>query len=365
MHCRRPVRTLLRLSCGVALIGVIVFLSGQHQLLSRATRVYAHIGDSHYYWLSDHELLLIQGGVTRPDEVDWHMTHRDFRSGIETPLAGLQARFPHDIDAPDQATVSPDGHWLLWRSAGHITAASLDGTQELSWEDDPMLHDGSDALYWQSDSHHFVELVTSRDAGALQRNAYPYVAGVLIRDIAQPIEVRRLPVPEVAKSWASDYYAPPVATQHGELMTWAPVQEATTVKTLAYVPFGSDGTVKTVRIAAPSGATFDCANSQFGRTIAVSPGGDRITWLGWSGSFSPLKEQLERLLPIRIDRQHVNWVSLFVAATDGSGIIEVGRFEFHTEDETRTEWPGEIRWLPDGHHLSFELGGALYTVPVD
>jgi hypothetical protein len=97
-------------------------------------------------------------------------------------------------------------------------------------------------------------------------------------------------------------------------------------------------------------------------SVALSPDGERVGWLVYTGRpFSLIEQWLARLNPrFAFGAAPRYTLNLFVSKRDGTGVREVGRVAVSPQDRSR----GALRWTPDGTRLSFVFEGALWTVPV-
>lgn len=112
--------------------------------------------------LSARETLLARG--TKGEETFFL---RDIQTGQEQPVTELNRWYTHWNH--DHLTFSPDGRWALWRDTqGSLNVTSLHGERKhLAWEDHGTLYD---ALRWQADSRHFVEMADPRSQGKWSPN---------------------------------------------------------------------------------------------------------------------------------------------------------------------------------------------------
>jgi len=84
--------------------------------------------------------------------------------------------------------------------------------------------------------------------------------------------------------------------------------------------------------------------------VALSPRGDRLTWIFYQGS-----RRQEGLLAARA-------IELAVSNTDGNAMRIIG--VLGTEPGDQYYRHRRLTWLPDAKHVSFSHRGARWSVPV-
>lgn len=99
------------------------------------------------------------------------------------------------------------------------------------------------------------------------------------------------------------------------------------------------------------------------KEVELSQQGDRLAWLFLNSRRSPLVTMLVRLMPSLAPKfPPTAGLSLWVSRRDGTEMQEVG-FEQTALQGKNNNIPFEVRWNPDGKHLSFRMNQALYSVP--
>ncbi len=99
-------------------------------------------------------------------------------------------------------------------------------------------------------------------------------------------------------------------------------------------------------------------------TIELSPQGERLAWLLVYSRRPALVTLLSRLLPFLAAKfPPVEGVSVWVSGLDGKAMREIG-FQEMPRNGTAPDRVTELRWMPDGKHLSFLHRHALYSIPV-
>jgi hypothetical protein len=319
-------------------------------LLDLATRVGR--SDATILWLDDSTVLrVVQGGYDNearkplPDS----LVRLDLSTGRQTTLTDLMALY-NEAFARHTPEPSPDGQWLLWASGEQhhlvLHAATLDGKRHVHTPKAKTEYDNL-YVYWLGDSRRFVELVTPDCKKFTQ---------ALIHDVEAPDDVKVIPIPESSPlQWAccttDDIWVAAedrlVMTPGGRPGAYGGVGPALTIRQAGLDPALGWSSVSTVR--PPPESVMLCG-------LALSPRSDRIGWL--------IAREKEKGPTI---------VSLWVSRLDGTGWREIGYQETHKIDggfgehllHFRASAPGDLRWVPDGKHLSFSYKGGLYTVPAD
>ncbi len=93
----------------------------------------------------------------------------------------------------------------------------------------------------------------------------------------------------------------------------------------------------------------------------ISPTGDRIAWLVDAAHVDPVLARLRRLLPF-LQTSVQPHQELWVSRLDGTGMRVVGQVPILGRNRKPPQ-VSDLRWLPDGKHLSFAYDDALWTVP--
>ncbi|MCW3097371.1 MAG: hypothetical protein JWL77_2989 [Chthonomonadaceae bacterium] len=339
----------------ILLIGITGFAAWKFQprvplLLMIATEV---VPKGRYYggplaWLSNEEYVCF-GADSRT------LSRYRLSSGVYTPLLKQFGAQWEGLDVQP----SPNGKWLFWvkmkgppSGAGsgswlsgpeafhaYITRLADTHTREL---------DGLQGGQWEPDSRHIID-ISPLSEGANEST-------VVIRDALTSSISRTMP------------FAPNVSSTRGNTIMVAPdrllgISPIDTLERFSneYAPvditeYGLDETLHITHkwsVALPPQTTL--------REAKISPIGDRIAWLVDAKDVAPGLAALHRLIPfIKVPSQprHELWISRL----DGTGMRILGE----TSTKVRNGNPlliGDLRWLPDGKHLSFFYDGALWTVP--
>jgi hypothetical protein len=99
------------------------------------------------------------------------------------------------------------------------------------------------------------------------------------------------------------------------------------------------------------------------KDLELAPAGDRLAWLLVDARRSPLVTMLVRLLPTLGGRfPPTQGISVWVSRLDGTEMHEIGFEQTHATGKD-TNVATDLRWMPDGKHLSFLMNDALYSVP--
>ncbi len=99
------------------------------------------------------------------------------------------------------------------------------------------------------------------------------------------------------------------------------------------------------------------------KELELAPQGDRLAWLLIDSRRSPLVTMLVRLLPSLAARfPPREGISVWVSRLDGTEMREIG-FQQTRMTGKDPNVATDLRWMPDGKHLSFLMNDALYSVP--
>ena len=99
------------------------------------------------------------------------------------------------------------------------------------------------------------------------------------------------------------------------------------------------------------------------QNLELAPQGDRLAWLLVDARRSPLMTVLIRLVPSMSGRfPPTEGISVWVSRLDGTEMHEIGFQQTHATGKD-TNVATDLRWMPDGKHLSFLMNHTLYSVP--
>jgi hypothetical protein len=320
--------------------------------LAHRTAVETHGVEETYFWHDDHMALFLRRD---PDKTDFHVVLVNVLTGHETipgafnklnsPLMQgmpMMQRFQGSSKDvmhyfPPECSMSPDNRWLLWNSKpspyfGNWVAATIGGKQQ-KWAqgvdpDSNVSFVGGHGL-WMPDSKQWVELIQRYS----NRTYTIHLARVYEVGRPRPLRTIRITGLQDGLPVGVTYdglVAMHVGTKHGN----APTAQLD----LALVRIDSDSaTARPVSIPIP--VSYNVAD------VILSPKGDRLAWVARQG---PVAESLH---------------TLYTADADGSHFRSIGS-AVGIRTPREFSWPRELRWLPDGKHVSFAYNGALYVVPI-
>jgi hypothetical protein len=314
-------------------------------LLERATHVltWASSGAGpgyDYSWLSDHELLY--------RNADGVLRRLDTRTGIQTIL-------PRQIQQSGNRSfaLSPDGKWLLWGWSGRgaRTVVSMDGFQRYTW---PTRADSSIA-YWLPNGRYWMQGDLGESGAWTQFAMHDMETPHRDRDLGAPSGgIRDLEILSVQSEdriivRTRDAIAMRNFDLCGGIIAAArgPINRATQELSIWKPKASQPSQQYKIRLPGPVEGVF------------VSPHGDRVAWLVMREPSS---------MAIRLHARFPRWFAepypsavLYVSRLDGSRLRELGCMDTHDRGI------GEVRWMPDGEHLSFVVNvcnakPALWTI---
>ncbi|HLK57386.1 MAG TPA: hypothetical protein VKU00_12525 [Chthonomonadaceae bacterium] len=316
-----------------------------------------------YFWISNEQALFLRHtpDTRHPSAPRYYdAIEVDRATGTETRLNAFNGRYRswliatrmhcHLVDEagnlmepvetvylPPTCALSPDGKWLLWHS--HAVppmwiAATVDGAGERKWPDTGELL--SNQMQWLHDSRRWLTLYQS-----YQRKRYRFIGAVIhsLEDAVadQPIRLGDVPDGMVLG-----------ITEVGDLL----IARYPYGERAPQVDFSACGMHPGVAVTRDYTVPLPTPLAVHG--LALSPQGDRMAWL--------LGDMDNRLVAGAI-------VGLWVSDLKGRDMREVDCvpvIEQATEGErTHFDLPAELRWLPDGAHLSFLYRNALWVVPIE
>jgi hypothetical protein len=325
-----------------------------------------------YNWVSNDTVLYF----VRVGEEGEVLAGFNVRTGRETRYLKVSRWWNNDGNYKKQIEVSPDGHWVIW-DAGYgddhdyhqIQGARLDSSGHFTV---PRLSRGMDekaqtyeycSIEWLPDSRTFTEVgVTTpvnspsgakprQDCGWFRSIDHPQIA-VPIRTpspYTDPHDWTRLP----SGKFVSVEVGPPGAQPAND---WPPKSFQ-----LAEIAPGSNKPASTWTISLQKNLEYE--------DMAISPQGDQIAWLLTAPQTSLWDRLVARLWPRhQVVAQHIT--RLMVSDLHGKNWTEIGRIILPPEGSDEAEsWmdraPNELKWLPDGKHVSYIYRHELKSVPVD
>jgi hypothetical protein len=360
---------------GLLLVAAVVLLTWkltprEPMLLDRATPL-AHTDRWYHgrrfnssigaHWLSNEEILFDR--YEGPQHDRRTIFKRNVRTGTETRLTGLtRSRDDLDAEVVDSQCVSPDGKWFLCSARwGECLLAEVNGTRHFLYPN-IVDHDCSRGLHWLSDSRHWLE----RYGGGGEIHA------LILHDVENPKQATELPVnkdKEIAdiqiistldKACVVDWPDDDV-DDFGQPLKKDAQLNVTKQVTLSFVSLQSKA-----RSRPRHTLTIPARVSDY--DFHLSPQANKVAWLVNGQAASPLHVWLHRFLPgIKPIQQQTT--ALWVSSIDGTNRHEVGQIvetgnvpSEESSDKTLLE---ELKWLPDGKHLSFEYKHILYVIAAD
>jgi hypothetical protein len=349
-------RSLLVVLAGAVVSPHLVAAAPQRQLLQRAKKVAAltawHEGfgtsfgadrpGNSYYWINATQLLIFRfKGISQRRDT-WAISRRDSNSGQETPLPALTEHFNQFPGPHSWAAISPDGQWLLWIGLGYC-AAQLNGSGFHRWEG--AADSSTVSAKWLGDSRHWVEEITDNDGRIKSLVQHD------LDDVKKAIRIK-LPRVDPLHIRSDSSWGMPVVTWDRHYLAFGSQWPASSsLLRVVRIGFGEHARARISTIHAPESWLFAGAWSyRSDNETTLSLRGDRI-----AGVCQPRSRK-------RINKS-MQLVAIWVSSINGRGMHQIGVIQTNTNDQA--PWLYDLRWLPDGKHLSFVYRGALYTVAAD
>jgi len=97
--------------------------------------------------------------------------------------------------------------------------------------------------------------------------------------------------------------------------------------------------------------------------LELAPRGDRLAWLLVDARRTTFITMLIRLVPSLSGHfPPTEGISVWISRLDGTEMQEIGFQQTHASGKN-TNVATDLRWMPDGKHLSFLMDNSLYSVP--
>ena len=355
-----------RLRLGSLITASLVFLMGitswllayradRDTLLSNATPINVQTCSVRdYWWLSKNDVVLCQRDENEHRLFTFTILNVDDLS--RRPLVQLSNYVNRSAGSCIDCYfyVSPDGRSLLWDENCNtsqyqsLAGSDIDGTRVFRFRT------SFKELHWSSDCQHWVEFVPSKDSDRY--------SAVVKRKRGVPENVSILPIAPKSpldstgcssgKLLRGDRFLIDTTWQRG-------VQSLLQVEFLE-LDLGRRGSVMCkYSVHLPENDAIE--------DIVYSPKGDRVAWLIARSSVAPIDAWLQRLIPsYKVPQLHT--VGVWISQINGNDMHELGHVTTNSspyEGNPTRIVPQDVRWLPDGKHLSFSYNGNLWRTISD
>lgn len=342
--------TILCAICSLFVVCIAVYRvwADLPSLLGRATKVVEFApneGFATYFWLSDHELLLLRDCRNEVPGDRMEALRFDERTQTFSHLTGLERALGTLTGNThvDWWKLSPDGRWLLGDGSKHVPipngyrysevwfVCALDGSKIYTW---PCSDRRSTDLVWMPDSRHWLRL-QSGDSGT-KSTIHTYgldTSAVVSREYGFPTDdYQHLGYisPDIALGIATQFGSDHVLSARYQVGEYAGVE-------LRSIPVPQD--------------------MRLNMEMALSPDGDRIAWRA-GFPYAQFGLRLPRQLDpfhYRAPGQQGLWVS----------DLEGKHFRMLGAEPVMPNAISILRWVPDRRRLSFVCRDGIYTVPVE
>ncbi|MCW3097662.1 MAG: hypothetical protein JWL77_3280 [Chthonomonadaceae bacterium] len=294
-----------------------------------------------YFWISNDQLLYFMSDA-HIEELLWQL---DVKTGKKTSFRTVSKMWSDDGWFKKDIAISPDGQWILWdgdhsdHSYHGYYGARRDGSAKfhIPYKGFPYVT----GFKWMPDSRHFVEDTGRYDAKVTHFTPLTTV----MRSVDAPqiaADVSRKAA-DIYSGWSTRILSANRAIQIEELPAgkWPPRKYVLEETTLEPIPT----LLHRWTISVPPKEEWE--------EMKISPDGQRIAWIVIT---PPDSEKPQR-------------VALSVSRLDGSAMQEIGHLTLPASaadwfGPTFERYPSEMKWLPDGKHLSFLYKKTLYVLPV-
>jgi hypothetical protein len=349
---------------------VVASIKPQYLLTSAPIRTVKDLYPvSGYWWISNDRLLIIRhepasaNNTTQPHGLrasgqglawvlapEWRAYTYDIRARRETPLPMLTARLRvHRIGVANRGAVSPDGKWILWAPQygpdDAIVVSEVEGSGLHTFKVHPQFG-LSDHVVWTDQSQTFARFTYSVPRGTIRTVQLFDLQTNRIMPLIRLSQARQLDItPE---------YLHGVTSMIG--WSWQTVRDEVDTRTFIVHMGSVPGTEPIRKVPLP------VPDKNVIRWSTVSPDGSRIALVIERKGVS-LQDRMRQLVGISPEPP----TRLMVAKADGSEMRFVGvvpESRPSTSSDPNFE-PYDLRWLPDGKHVSYVRNRTLYVAPVD
>lgn len=329
----------------VALIGVVMMLAYQTRpdvpsLLPLAHKIASVPGATPYYWwLSDHEVMLVQN----PERKDGVFLRHDITTNADTAMPALTEVFHKTGGSLDAVQVSPDGKWTLWNGAGQTTVlASIDGAKFYSI---PQKHSAHNI--WLVDGSGWIEVWGNGEViDNSQRHTVenPRQSSLPVPvTYAFPNDRNKVNISHIAATLEDQLLIPLWDSGEGQLPTAHIVSSG----------FGAN-------VAAAKQLNFPAVHENERGDVLFFPVRNKMAWA--LEFYQPLPKLLRDLSSNHAPASHVS-TGLWITDLNGQKTFVIGCMDTIRQD--KNSGPFNIQFNPDGSRLSYVYQNALWTVPTE
>jgi len=289
-----------------------------------------------YYWPSNNKVLFFHA-------YDGMLCQYDTVTGNERAFHKVSAMMRQDGNFKKQIEISPDGQWILWEG-DYDRQFGFTGYYGAKWDGSHRFHIPYYAVfYWMPDSRHFLE-VNTYDPAKSDSNV---PVQTLIRSVEMPQNRRTSSHMLLPFSNDLQYYA-------SQQLRFLPGNRLLNIVSQEIPGSRDQYTLDEYQVDANPRRLHHwmpvLPNTVESTENAISPQGNRIAWVVIPSAENPPTQ-----------------AALYISRMDGSDLQEVGQLALPSFEEgtgpSFTRFPHELKWLPDGKHLSFIYQDVLYTVP--
>lgn len=298
-------------------------------------------GEHEYFWLSDHEVLVLRPDETSSDESQFELRAYNVQSGASRPYLRLDAAASGLIErGSEYGRISPDRRWIVWQVDGAnpvLVGLSLRDSEVVKWSAPNSIL----WMEWMPDSERFV---VSEDIGG--------VTHAVVRSIRAPGQMCELPEKSVDQ----------VIPNGHEIISVSWPHEAGKFRGTGYgSAYRLEGLkivgTRPVGLTPPRGQDPQC-------WWRLSPTGDRLLWMNIIGLYR--ESALRKLFRLFNNDARSDIVTeLWISKSDGTEMREIGYLPRPPTDGQGQPVPIAFEWLPDGRSISFIWGHNLWRLPVD
>ncbi|MBU6400086.1 MAG: hypothetical protein KGS61_07190 [Verrucomicrobia bacterium] len=286
-----------------------------------------------YAWCSPSEILSLRG----LNQGDFQLERVNVFTGVTQPLRALDAFFANHENRSERFgwDVSPDGQWFFGfadEPAGNYTLLTcrLDGSSARRSAF------AADDLVLSPDGNGWVELETRPDQ-------------ILARRVSRATRVTR----EIRLRSAHRLVAIGFAQVENCLVCWEVPTKPRPISPVRCCRFDLGHPALRPGLFSVDVGPLACSLDQ----AQFSPRGDRIAWLFGFCNRETLLAYLKRRITGRPPVSY-KMTAVWVCNADGTALREVARADANKS-------VSDLRWLPDGKHVSVIYRDSLWLVPVD
>jgi len=294
-----------------------------------------------YHWLSRDRLLYLSEGK----QYDDLLCLENLRTGEKTTFPTVSKMWSEDGTYKRWIEISPDGQWILWK--GDFYDSDYHGYYEARRDGSAKFNvsrsgfPSYSSVQWMPDSRHFIE-----ETGRYVKNYEFKPLTMVMRSVDAPHVTQTLSRKEAAiySGWYAGWTTHILPGRH--VLRIKASNDAFPPRKYVLEKYAMVSRPKLL-----NRWTISIPPTEERSEMQPSPDGRRIAWI----VITPA------------DDHEAQRVALCSSSSDGSALQEIGHILSPAAEASEPpfeRYPNEMKWLPDGKHLSFIYKNTLYVLSV-